>query len=252
MTMSDPLANIDISTVLVVVAHPDDGEFSAGGTMARLAAEGKEVVLCIITNGAMGSNNPDVKREDLIAMREAEQRAAASVAGLKDVVFLGYEDGFLADTHEVRRDVIREMRRLKADLVIGPDPSTFYAEGRYVNHPDHRAAGLVFAAAVNPGASTTPLYRADLYDKGFLPYTIKAALMANSTNADYYVDITDHIDMKIAALREHRSQVGNYAGLEDRVRSGAKATGERSGLGYAYAEAFKGFFFEQRPSGQTT
>jgi LmbE family N-acetylglucosaminyl deacetylase len=246
--MTDPLFDLDFTTALVVVAHPDDGEFGAGGTMARLAAAGKEVVMCVISNGAMGSNNPDVIREDLIATREREQRAAAAAAGLKDVVFLGY----IEDSHEIRRDIIREMRRLKAEVVIGQDPSTFYAEGRYVNHPDHRAAGMAFAAAVNPGASTTPLYRAELYDKGFLPYNIKACLFAASNNPDFYVDITDHIDTKIAALKEHHSQIGAYTGLPDRVREMARATAERSGTGYAYAEAFKAFFFEQRPSGQAT
>jgi len=250
--MSDPLSEMDIATVLVVVAHPDDGEFSAGGSMAKWASEGKEVVLCVISNGAMGSNNPDFSRDELVALREREQRAAAAVTGLKDVVFLGYEDGYLEDSHDIRRDVIREMRRIKADLVVGPDPSTFYAEGRYVNHPDHRAAGLAFAAAVNPGASTTPLYRSELYDKGFLPYDIKACLFANSTNADYYVDITDHIDTKIAALREHHSQLGASDTLADRVRQMSRMTAERSGSGYSYAEGFKGFFFGQRSSGQTT
>ena len=248
---SDPLSGIEFSTALVVVAHPDDGEFGAGGTMARWAAEGREVVLCVISNGAMGSNNPEVVREDLIALREREQRAAAQVAGLKDVIFLGYEDGYLEDGHELRRDIIREMRRLKADVVVGHDPSTFYMEQRYVNHPDHRAAGLAFAAAVNPGASTTPLYRAELYDKGFLPYNPRACLFASTTNPDYYVDITDHIDTKIAALKEHHSQLGAYAGLEDRVRDMARMAAERSGSGYTYAEAFKGFFFEQRTA-QTT
>jgi LmbE family N-acetylglucosaminyl deacetylase len=250
--MSDPLSEVEFSTVLVVCAHPDDGEFSAGGAMAKWAAEGKEVVLCVISNGAMGSNNPDFPREELIVVREREQRAAAAVAGLKDVVFLGYEDGYLSDSHEIRRDIIREMRRLKADVVVGPDPSTFYQEGRYVNHPDHRAAGMAFAAAVNPGASTTPLYRAELYDQGFLPYNIKACLFATTTKPDYYVDISGYIDTKIAALKEHHSQIGAHQGFDERVRQMARQTAERSGSGYAYAEAFKGFFFEQRPTGQTT
>lgn len=250
--MDDPLLSMDFTSALVVCAHPDDGEFSAGGTMARWVAEGRDVVLVVITNGAMGSNNPDVARADLIAMREAEQRAAAAVTGLKEVVFLGYEDGYLEDSHEVRRDVIREIRRWKPDVVVGPDPSTFYAEQRYVNHPDHRAAGLVFAAAVNPGASTTPLYRAELYDKGFLPHSPKAALLANTNNADYYVDISGHIETKLEALRAHHSQLGGYGGLADRVREMAKLTAERSGTGFEYAEAFKGFFFESRPNAQTT
>lgn len=249
--MSDPLEEIEFTKALVVFAHPDDGEFGAGGTMAKWAAEGKQVWMCVISNGAMGSNNPDVARDDLIALREREQRAAAEAAGLREPIFLGYEDGYLEDSHEIRRDIIREMRRLKPDVVVGPDPSTFYAEQRYLNHPDHRAAGLAFSAAVNPGASTTPLYRSELYDKGFEPHALRACLLMATTNPDYYVDISAHMEAKVAALRAHHSQIGNYD-IEERVRQMARATAERGATGFEYAEAFKGFFFEQRPSGQTT
>jgi LmbE family N-acetylglucosaminyl deacetylase len=249
--MSDPLEAIEFHKALVVFAHPDDGEFGAGGTMAKWAAEGKQVWMCVISNGAMGSNNPDVARDDLIAIREREQRAAAEAAGLQEPIFLGYEDGYLEDSHEIRRDIIREIRRLKPDVVVGPDPSTFYAEQRYLNHPDHRAAGLAFSAAVNPGASTTPLYRSDLYDKGFEPHSLRACLLMATTNPDYYVDISAHMETKIAALKAHHSQIGNYD-IGDRVREMAKATAERGATGFEYAEAFKGFFFEQRPTGQTT
>lgn len=249
--MSDPLEQIEFTKALVVFAHPDDGEFGAGGTMAKWAAEGKQVWMLVLTNGAMGSNNPDVRRDDLIALRRAEQQAAAAAAGLQEPIFLDYEDGYLEDSHEVRRDIIREMRRLKPDVVIGPDPSTFYAEQRYINHPDHRAAGLAFSAAVNPGAATTPLYRRELYDQGFEPHALRAALFMATNHPDYYVDISAHMDTKIAALRAHHSQLGNYD-IGARVREMGKLTAERGGTGYGYAEAFKGFFFEQRASGQTT
>lgn len=252
MDSDDPLYQFEFNRALVVCAHPDDGEFGAGGTMARWAAEGKEVVLCLVSNGAMGSNNPDVDRDELIAMRAREQRAAAAAAGLKDVVFLGYEDGYLEDSHEIRRDIIREIRRFKPDVVVGPDPAMFHMQQRYLNHPDHRATGLAFSAAVNPGASTTPLYRAELYDKGFEPHSPKACLLATPAEADYYVDITSSIDTKIAALKAHHSQLGAYGGLEGRIRDMGKAVGEQSGKGYQYAEPFKAFFFEQRPSGQAT
>jgi len=246
----DPLQEVDFTRALVVCAHPDDAEFGAGGTMARWAAEGKEVVLCVVSNGAMGSNNPDVAREDLIVTREREQRAAAAAVGARDVVFLGYEDGYLEDSHELRRDLIREIRRFRPDVVVGPDPSTFFIENRYLNHPDHRATGLAFSAAINPGATTVPLYRTELYDQGFESHQVKAALLAAPNAADYYVDISTHIDTKIKALEAHYSQLGAYGGLGDRIREMAKLVAEHGGTEYEYAEAFKGFFFELRPSGQ--
>src|SRR3989440_10196398 len=146
----DPLQEVEFTRALVVCAHPDDAEFGAGGTMARWAAEGRGVVLCVVANGAMGSNDPDVARDDLIATREREQRAAAAAVGAVDVVFLGYEDGYLEDSHELRRDLIREIPPLPPDVVVGPDPSTFFVEQRYLNHPDHPAAGRSFSYASNP------------------------------------------------------------------------------------------------------
>ncbi|HEY2667992.1 MAG TPA: PIG-L deacetylase family protein [Actinomycetota bacterium] len=244
------MKGIEVSTALVVAAHPDDVEFGAGGTIARLAAEGAEVTICIVSNGAMGSNDPGVARDVLIATREREQRAAAAAAGAAGVVFLGYEDGYLEDSHEIRRDIIREIRRLRPDIAIGPDPSTFFIDQRYLNHPDHRAVGLAFSAAINPGATTVPLYRPELYDQGFGPHPLKAVLLMAATNPDYYVDISAHMGTKIKALQAHVSQLGAYEGLGDRVREMAKLTAEQGGTGAEYAEAFKGFFFEQRPSAQ--
>lgn len=242
------MTDLEFSKVLVICPHPDDGEFLCGGSMARWAAEGKEVVLCIVTNGAAGSNDPSVEREWLIATREQEQREAARIAGVKDVIFLGYEDGHLADSHELRRDLIREIRRHKPDVVVGPDPSSFYFEQRYVNHTDHRTLGLSFLAAVNPGATTVPLYRAELYDQGFEPHELKACLLTFSTNPDYFVDITSFIDIKVEALGAHRSQMGNFEGLADRMREMARGTAERANLPHEFAEGFKAFFFTRRPA----
>src|SRR5437870_12710007 len=120
----DPLQEVEFTRALVVCAHPDDAEFGAGGTMARWAAEGKEVVLCVVSNGAMGSNNPDVARDDLIATREREQRAAAAVVGAADVAFLGYEDGCLEDSEQLRWALIRHLRRLRPYVVDDSLPPT--------------------------------------------------------------------------------------------------------------------------------
>ena len=238
--------DFEFDKVLIFCPHPDDGEFLAGGAMARWASEGKQVVLCVVTNGAAGSNDPDVKRDWLIETRRKEQREAASITGIKDVVFLGHEDGFIEDSHELRRDMIREIRRYKPDVVVGMDPTTFYFAQRYVNHPDHRKVGEAFVAAVNPGATTVPLYRDELYDKGFGPHQVKACLLGFTNNADYYVDITDFVDTKVKAIMAHVSQMGEF---NERIDTLIKETGAMyaaaSGEGWQYAEGFKAFFFQR-------
>src|SRR5439155_9432650 len=174
---------------LVFTPHTDDAELCGGATMAKWASEGTEVVLCVVTDGARGCNDPSVGRDELIATRQAGQRAAAGMLGVSEVIFLGYEDGYVEDSHELRRDMIREIRRHRPDVVVGPDPSMFYFGQQYMNHPDHRRVGEAFLAAVNPGATTVPLYREELYDKGFEPHQVKAVLLSLTTNGDFTVDI---------------------------------------------------------------
>ncbi|HEU5003373.1 MAG TPA: PIG-L deacetylase family protein [Actinomycetota bacterium] len=229
---------------LVFTPHPDDAELECGGTLAKWADAGTEVILCVVTNGAAGSNDPDVARHWLIETRQAEQRAAAALLGISHVVFLGYEDGFLEDSHELRRDMIREIRRHQPDVVVGPDPAMYYAGQFYVNHPDHRRVGEAFLAAVNPGATTVPLYRRELYDQGFLPHQVKACLLAFSMQADYAVDIAGTIDRKLAALHAHDSQMSGFPGLEEFVRGMAGMMAEQAGGGLTAAESYKAIFFD--------
>ncbi|MGH2732392.1 MAG: PIG-L deacetylase family protein [Actinomycetota bacterium] len=241
--MSKP-SRIAFSSALVISPHPDDAEFGCGGAIAGWVSEGKDVILCVVTNGAMGSNDPSVRREDLIATREREQREAAAILGISQVIFLGYEDGYMEDSHELRRDLIREVRRHKPDLVLGPDPSSFYIDQRYVNHPDHRAVGQSFAATITPGATTVPLYRADLYDRGFEPHRVKACLLYATSTPDCFIEIGPFIETKVRALRAHRSQFGDAEDMEDRMRDWAKLAAEGSGQELEYAESFKAFFFD--------
>lgn len=229
---------------LVFTPHPDDAELGCGATMAKWTAEGTEVILCVVTNGAMGSNDPAVARDDLIATRQAEQRTAAAILGVAEVIFLGHEDGYVEDSHELRRDMIREIRRHKPDVVVGPDPSMYYFGQQYVNHPDHRRVGEAFLAAVNPGATTLPLYRAELYDKGFEPHHVKAALLSLSINGDFTVDAEGFLDLKLAALRAHASQMADWEGLEEFVVGMAEMIAKSSGTGLSHAESFKAFFFD--------
>jgi LmbE family N-acetylglucosaminyl deacetylase len=240
-----PVGERRFAKALVFTPHPDDAELGSGATMAKWTSQGTEVILCVVTNGAMGSNDPAVEREALIETRQREQREAAGVLGVSEIVFLGYEDGYVEDSHELRRDIIREIRRHKPDVVIGPDPSMFYAGQGYVNHPDHRRVGEAFLAAVNPGATTVPLYREELYDRGFQPHQVKACLLALSTDGDYAVDVEGFLDTKVAALRKHASQMADWEDLGGFVTSMATTLAERSGCGFQVAEVFKAFFFDE-------
>ncbi|GAC1367878.1 MAG: PIG-L family deacetylase [Actinomycetota bacterium] len=230
---------------LVFTPHPDDAELMCGATMAKWASQGTEVILCVVTNGAMGSNDPAVARADLIHTRCREQREAAALLGIGDVIFLGHEDGFVEDSHELRRDMIREIRRHKPDVVVGPDPSMFYAGQQYVNHPDHRRVGEAFCAAVNPGATTVPLYRTELFDQGFEPHQVQACLLGLTMNVDYVVDVAGFLDVKVASLKAHVSQMAAWEGMADFVRLLATMTGELASGQVAVAEGFKALFFEE-------
>ena len=143
---------------VVITAHPDDAEFTVGGTVARWAREGKTVIYVICTDGSRGSNDPKVRPEHLVAIRRAEQEAAARILGVEEIVFLGYEDGSLEPTLALRRDLTREIRRYRPDIVVCPDPTVRYYGDSYLNHPDHRAAGDAALDAAFPSAGTRYIF----------------------------------------------------------------------------------------------
>ncbi|MGQ0678107.1 MAG: PIG-L deacetylase family protein [Actinomycetota bacterium] len=241
--MSAKLGEVEVDKVLCFSPHPDDTEIMCGATVAMLAAQGVEVILCVATNGACGSNDPAVDREQLIATRQQEQRNAAVIMGVSDVVFLGHEDGFLQDSHALRIDIIRQIRQFKPDAVIGPDPSLYYVGQWYVNHPDHRRLGEAILAAINPGISTIPLYRSALYDQGFEPHTLKACLLTASPNSDLFLDIEDFFQVKVAALDAHVSQRQGWGVSEEAVKALATMSAALGKVTYPYAEAFKALYF---------
>ena len=229
----------DFSKILVVFAHPDDAEFTSGGTVARWTEEGAEVHYVCVTDGSAGSNDPDMTRERLAVIREAEQRAAAESLGVASVTFLGFTDGYLECSLDARRALAREVRRNRPDLLVGPDPSRLWTKGVYINHPDHRAAGELVLCAVMPDAPSRPQFP-ELLDEGFEPFEVPALWLAGS-DADHYVDISATMDRKLAALACHASQVGGDPEVEERVRERARSYGERAGL--EYAEAYRTFAF---------
>jgi len=225
------------SSALVLFAHPDDAEFMCGGTIAKWARDGCEVHYVVCTDGSAGSNEPGADRDEVAPIREREQRAAADVLGVKSVTFLGETDGLLEVTPATRKKVTREVRRVRPEVLVAADPSRLWSGQGYINHWDHKQAGLLALTAVMPDAPTRVMFQ-ELEDEGIEPYEIPN-LWLSSNEPDTYVDITDTIDTKIAALAQHVSEEGEAAAPW--VRERARAVGEEAGV--EYAEAFKAFRF---------
>jgi LmbE family N-acetylglucosaminyl deacetylase len=221
--------------VLVSVAHADDIEFGMVGTVATWIKNGAKVTYLIITDNRSGSNDPDADIDALIATRQREQSAAAKVAGVTDVRFLGYQDGVLQPTLELRKAITRVIREVQPQVVVTMDPETVIADGRdYINHPDHRAAAEATLYAVFPSAETRPIF-ADLIDEGLEPCKVNKVYMTLTNKPDTYVDISPTMETKRAALREHASQI-NEDVIDMLARWNADA-GEK--IGVSYAETFR-------------
>ena len=203
--------------VLLVLAHPDDPEFFCGATLAKWAREGKEIRYLLLTCGDKGSDDPAMTPEMLCADRQAEQRAAAAVIGAQDVIFLGYHDGELMNTLDVRRAIVREIRRFKPRVVVTCDPTTYFRANAYINHTDHRTAGAATLDAVFPAAGNR-MYFPELLKEGLEPHAPKEIWMSLTHEPNVWVEVNDTIDIKLAALREHKSQVKEPEALEKRIR----------------------------------
>lgn len=220
--------------ILGIFAHPDDSEFMLGGSVARWIDEGAQVTYCIVTNGAAGSNDPKQDLAELVKLREAEQRAACAVLGIRDVLFLGYADGMLEPTLQLRRELTRIIRQLKPDRVVIGDPTAVLYGDEYINHPDHRAAAEAGLYAVFPSAVTRPIFP-ELLAEGYEPHQVKEVYITGTEKPNIYVDISATLDRKIEALRCHKSQLDPGDGQW--IRDWAAESGKAAGL--AYAEAFR-------------
>jgi len=221
--------------VLLVLAHPDDPKFFCGATLAKWARAGKEIHYLLLTCGDKGSDDPAMTPEMLCADRQAEQRAAAAVIGAKDVMFLSYRDGELMNTLDVRRAIAREIRRFKPRVVVTCDPTTYFRANAYINHTDHRTAGAATLDAVFPAAGNR-MYFPELLKEGLEPYAPKEVWMSQTNEPNVWVEVNDTIDIKLAALREHKSQVKEPEALEKRIRDRLR----RPELnGEFYAEGFR-------------
>lgn len=222
-------------SALVIVAHPDDIEFSCAGTVARWVKNGARVVYLLCTSGEVGIAENDMTTKRATEIREAEQLAAAELVGVKDVVFLREPDGMLQPTLELRKKIVREIRRYRPEVVVCGDPTIVWAGDSYINHPDHRAAATAAIDAVFPAAGQPNLFQ-ELEQEGLFAFKPRKVYVTGWNQSDLFVNITETIDLKIAALRAHKSQMKDWD-PEPRIKEWAAERAK--GKEMSYAESFR-------------
>ena len=218
MTETNELANGNVGRVLGVFAHPDDPEFFAGGTFAKWAGDGAEITFVIATSGDKGSSDPEMTQQRLAEIREQEERQAAAVLGVKDVVFLRYKDGELFPTLELRRDITRMIRMKKPDVVVTLDPTLFWRGTGGINHPDHRAIGAATLEAVFPTARDRLNFIEHERDEGLETHKVGTVYIAGALEPNLKVDVTDAVERQIQSLSAHKSQISDMDKMAERIR----------------------------------
>ena len=229
-------------SAMVVVAHPDDAEFMAAGTVAKWARAGSVVTYVIVTKGDKGSDDLNITPAQLTQTREAEQRNAGAILGVKNFEFMGYPDGYLEHTLPLRRDLARIIRTYKPEVVICFDPTNRFLSDNYVNHPDHRASGDATIDAVFPTARDRLTFPELLAD-GLQPHKVAQLWLGASGQPNTFIDIADTLDVKCDALRAHPSQFG-----EDVVQFAVRlARWGAEGQDFQFGESFRRFILEEDP-----
>lgn len=201
---------------LIIAAHPDDAEFGAAGTAHLWTKQGWEFYYLICTDGSKGSDDPEMTPERLVPLRREEQRAAARVVGGKDVFFLQNVDGELRYTRDFMRDVVRAIRTIRPYAVFSHDPNQI-VRNMFINHPDHRCAGEVALDAVYPIARNRPSFP-ELLEEGLEPFSVREVYLWTASEVNFEVDITAALDVKLEALRQHKSQIRDFDELAGRVK----------------------------------
>ena len=223
--------------VLVIVAHPDDADFGIAGTMARWIRAGTVARLVCCTSGDAGGDDASLDPLDLALTREAEQRAAARVVGYEGVDFLHRPDGALENDLALREQLVRIIRAFRPDAVMAMDPTVIIHQRGFIQHVDHRNAGLAAVDAVYPAARNAMAFPHLVTVDGLVPWTVNHVYLFFSDSPDTWVDISETIDTKIAALCEHVSQLRKPEDLEGMLRGWAADGGAR--IGTAAAESFR-------------
>lgn len=213
--------------ILVIMAHPDDAEFICGGTMARLAEEGRDIFYVLVTSGNRGSHEPGMTMERLARIREEEQRRAAEALSVRDVMFLGHNDGEVEVTLALRQELVYAIRRFQPDVLFTFDPWR-----PYEIHPDHRNVGTCALDAL--ASARMPMYYPEQLTGDVAQHRIKQVYLFSTNQPNHWVDISDYLEKKLEALRRHTSQVS--ASVDEIIRQRASLAGVEHG--YRYAEAF--------------
>jgi len=224
--------------ILVILAHPDDPEFFCGGTIAKWTKQGNEVHYTLLTRGEKGINDDFDKFNDIIDIREKEQGEAARVLGVKSITFLNFKDGMIYPDIKARKEVVATIRKIKPDIVVTCDPTNYYMNDNYINHPDHRAAGQIVIDAVFPGTQNK-LYFPELLEKGLHPHHVEEVWISLPKEVNVVVDVTDTWKDKISALEKHRSQIGDLQIFRDHMNE--KAIHDENGV--HYEESFHRIIF---------
>ncbi len=217
-----------VGRVLVVTAHPDDVDFGVAGSVALWTKAGVEVAYCVVTDGDAGGSDRTVSRQEMARIRRREQEEAAAEVGVHEVVFLGHPDGRVTSSIELRRDVSRQIRRLRPDRVVCQSPERYW-DRLGASHPDHLAAGEATVCAVYPDARN-PFAHPELLDEGLEPWTVPEMWLMAVPEPTHAVDVTDTFERKMAALSCHRSQIADPVALEERVRGWLGDGARRAGL----------------------
>lgn len=218
--------------VMVVTPHPDDAEYGVAGSVVQWTRQGKQVVYIVCTNGEKGTSDLNIKPKELVKIREKEQREAAKLLGVKEVVFLGFPDQELEDTPQFRKEIVRQIRTYRPETIVTADPYR-----RYIWHRDHRITGQVTLDAVFPYARDHLAYP-DLLKQGLEPHKVRELLFWASEDINYRIDITDTFEIKLAALRCHKSQVTLLDMPEGRERMRQRYESYAKDEEFDLAEAF--------------
>jgi LmbE family N-acetylglucosaminyl deacetylase len=225
-----------LERALVVISHPDDAEFGAGATIASLTAAGVSVDYVVTTDGSKGTEDPNITPDELATTRRAEQRAAADLLGVGEIVHLGYPDGYLQPTLELRRDIVRQIRRFRPDLVITQNPQRRLDHNPFIGHPDHLATGEATLAAVYPAARDHLNFPELWTDEHLEPWKVRQVLLTGVEQPNLWVDVSDAFELGLRSILAHASQVDGDE-VTERMRERARVVGEPQGMGMAQAFA---------------
>ena len=219
---------------MAITAHPDDIEFTCVGTLARWARLGTHVIYVLCTSGDVGIDEPGMTREKATEIREAEARLAAEIAGAHDIVFLREPDGMLVATLELRKRLVREIRRYRPEVIVTGDPTQLWSGGDYINHPDHRAASLAALDATFPAAGQPNLFE-EMADEGLTAHKVRKVYATAWDKASVFINIEETMDIKVNALRAHKSQMGEWdPGPSVREWAASTAKGKEMDFAEAY------------------